>query len=1228
VKPRDASPSLASQLLGTDRFELSSCLGEGNFGTVYRAHDRERDTIVALKLLHRLGGEAIFGFKHEFRALQDVRHPSLVSLHELFESDGRWFFTMEYVEGVDLFAYVRPTGRYDEARLRDSMAQLADGLCALHDAQLVHRDVKPANVRVTPQGRVVLLDFGLATKSHGSSTAKLAGTAEYMAPEQADSQAVGPAADWYAFGTVLYEALTGVVPFEGPPLAVLLRRATASAPSPHLREPLAPADLVALTNELLLRDPALRPRGDDVRRRLSLTGQPQVSNPPPSTSTRSSATQHAPFIGRARELSVLREAATAANGGRLAVAVIGGETGIGKSTLMREAVEDLAARNAEALVLEGRCHEHETVPYKALDGVVDALSRYLRRLDKRECAALLPAKAWLLPQVFPVLSRVGPIAEAPGRSIGNTELATLRAHAFAALRELLCAVAERRLLVITLDDLQWADADSLLLLDAIVRPPDAPRMLVIASGRDLDQSSEDVVGALTSMLSGADHGVRIELPALSREETGQFVRELVAHAPESASIAEAISREANGHPYFIETLVRHYAEPAQRERGPIDLEGAIWFAIEKLSMAARAVLEVLSLAGCPLSYASAASAAGLSLGQMNLAIPSLRTAHLVRSHRSSQGQTLETFHSRIRHAVASRIEDARRREIHARTAAALESSTDPNPEALMLHLRASGAVDRIAEHAVRGAERAASALAFGRAARLYRIAVDAEREASASDALLRSLHVRLGDALANAGRGREAAGAYLAAVDGASVHETLDLRRRASEQLLRSGQVEEGLEIAGLALAEIGVKLPSSPNSALISFVIERARTLLRGRKYTPRDRTQVAPDVLARVDLLWSVGSSLGDIDPVRALPIQMRAMREALAAGERQRLGLALGHAAFFESQMQGEDSGRARSLREDAARICGELNTPVLIAHADLMVALDAMYHGATRRALEAAERAHQVLQENCIGVAYELALARQCILLSLFQSARYREYCKRHAEFTRDAEERGDLLGLTNFTTYSAHFVGFLQDQPERAELALDKVMARWPASPFSGKHMSAVFAHVEHDFYRGRPGALARMDAVLPLVERSKLATLRPVRVYLSFYRSRAALHAVASSAGDERAQLLKIAEKSARAIVRERTASAPAYAAWTLGIVAAWRGEREGALRELGRSRTVFDQLGALGMVRAVRLAEAMVQGGDRGREETARILDEARALDVVAPERFLHLDSFRGLPR
>jgi len=250
-----------------ERYTIERELGSGAFGTVYSARDSDSGQLVALKQLSRLSPAALSRFKQEFRAVQGLNHPHIVRLDALIEHASGWLIAMELVEGCDLLSYVKQSDNdpsFDEAKLRGAFSQLAQALSGLHEHGILHRDLKPANVRVAADGRVVLLDFGLVTgvESDAQSThLGVSGTAAYMAPEQAaGAKTLTAAADWYAFGTCLYEALAGSLPFQADsPLAVMLAKQGRLPERPSERLGLAlPADLEQLCMGLLAPDPNAR----------------------------------------------------------------------------------------------------------------------------------------------------------------------------------------------------------------------------------------------------------------------------------------------------------------------------------------------------------------------------------------------------------------------------------------------------------------------------------------------------------------------------------------------------------------------------------------------------------------------------------------------------------------------------------------------------------------------------------------------------------------------------------------------------------------------------------------------------------------------------------------------------------------------------------------------------------------------------------------------------------
>ncbi len=270
-------------------------LGEGRSGVVYEVEHPERRGRYALKVFARLGDDALARMKADFDALTKVAHPNLVKLLDFRAESGRARLLMELVSGLDFVHFcrgeaveederehlffgqvVQPLGRSafatmdDEGaflRLRRALSDVASGLAALHANDRIHGDVRPSNVLVEPNGRALLLD--LLSEHAPSSPERFAGTAAYMAPEHGQGMVAGPATDMYSLGVLLFEAITGELPFVGSGREIFIRKNTVSAPRPSLLLPQVPADLDELTFRLLDRRPAARPTADEVVAKLS-----------------------------------------------------------------------------------------------------------------------------------------------------------------------------------------------------------------------------------------------------------------------------------------------------------------------------------------------------------------------------------------------------------------------------------------------------------------------------------------------------------------------------------------------------------------------------------------------------------------------------------------------------------------------------------------------------------------------------------------------------------------------------------------------------------------------------------------------------------------------------------------------------------------------------------------------------------------------------------------------
>ena len=580
-----------------------------------------------------------------------------------------------------------------------------------------------------------------------------------------------------------------------------------------------------------------------------------------------------PLIGRQRHLQVLAEAFEETRTGRTVLVDVHGKSGAGKSALVQRFLDDLGEGSA-VVVLRGRCYEQESVPYKALDSLVDALSRYLERLplvEAQRCGRAT-SRRWRVPRVAP--PRRGRRRSPPRRDVSDPQ--EVRRRALAALRELLARLGDRRPLVLAIDDLQWGDEDSAALLGDLLRPPDPPALLLLLCYRSEETSSSSCLQALrrTQELGGLE---RRDLPVepLTTAERRELALALLDPRDEtSAARAESIARQSGGYPFFVYELVQYVQAAAPSVQKPpvsgsdISLSEVLWSRILRLPEEARRLLEVVAVASRPLSPADACQAA--EIHEEHTALGCLRAGALASQHRSlpfgrrpfgrgTRGGEIETYHDRIRETVLLHLEPTTRQEHHRRLVSVLEASGRADPEVLAVHLVGAGDPDRAGRFYAVAAAQAADTLAFDRAAKLYRLALELHAPQGEAE---RQLRTRLGDALANAGRGAESAQAYLAATAGANPAETLELQRRAALQFLRSGHIDDGLDALRTVLAAVGLRLLPTPRRAFWALAYQRLRLSLRGLRFRPRSTEQIDPAELIRLEICQSASVGLSMVD------------------------------------------------------------------------------------------------------------------------------------------------------------------------------------------------------------------------------------------------------------------------------------------------------------------------------------------------------------------------------
>jgi len=274
------------------RYRVTERIGSGGMADVYKAVDETLGRTVAVKVLHErfsTDPEFVQRFRHEASAAANLSHPGIVNIYDYGVENGTYYIVMELVRGTDLKRVVKERGALDPMKVADYGAQACSALTVAHGYGIIHRDIKPQNIVLTPDGVVKVMDFGIARAidSDATQTGSVLGTAQYVSPEQAQGRKLGPESDLYSLGVVLYELSTGQLPFDGDtPVSVALKHVNDVPVPPRSINPAIPPTLEAVILKAMEKDPTRRYRSaddmrDDLQRVIAgraVAAQPRVGD--------------------------------------------------------------------------------------------------------------------------------------------------------------------------------------------------------------------------------------------------------------------------------------------------------------------------------------------------------------------------------------------------------------------------------------------------------------------------------------------------------------------------------------------------------------------------------------------------------------------------------------------------------------------------------------------------------------------------------------------------------------------------------------------------------------------------------------------------------------------------------------------------------------------------------------------------------------------------------------
>ena len=541
------------------RYRVEEFLGEGGMKRVYRARDTVLDRQVALGVIkaEKLDEVSRSRIVREVQALARLGdHPHIMQIHDFLEEDGQPYMVLPFMSGSEVEELIEnaPDNRVPLEETIKIAADVCRGLEFAHSKGLVHRDLKPGNVWVTEDGTAKILDFGLAVAmDHNRLTQQgtMVGTFYYMPPEQALGSEVTPQADLYSLGAMLYEIVTGRPPFLGDGMEGIIGQHISTPPvAPIWHSSSCPKPLEALILRLLAKDPSERPdSAADVLTALESIDPTAVSDEAVSDKANVlDSLAGGVFVGRQREMDDLKATLEEALSGRGRMVTLVGEPGIGKTRTAEELETYAKLRGAQ--VLWGRCYEDVgTPPYWPW---VQAIRSYVRDRDPEQLRSEMGSGAADIAEIVSdVRERLPDLKPAP--SLEDPDQARFRL--FDSIAAFLKGASGAQPMVVMLDDLHWADKQSLLLLEHVAREVSRARLLLIGTYRDVELNRRHPLAQTLGELTRERLFERVILRGLIQGDVSRFIEVATGLTPPEALVS-AVYTQTEGNPLFVPQVVQ------------------------------------------------------------------------------------------------------------------------------------------------------------------------------------------------------------------------------------------------------------------------------------------------------------------------------------------------------------------------------------------------------------------------------------------------------------------------------------------------------------------------------------------------------------------------------------------------------------------------------------------------------------------------------------------------
>jgi tetratricopeptide (TPR) repeat protein/tRNA A-37 threonylcarbamoyl transferase component Bud32 len=732
--------------LQNGRYAVLKKLGEGGKGIVFKARDTVLNRVVAIKMLKTAvaSDEAYGRFMTEAQAVAKLNHPNIVAIYDIGKEDEKQFFVLEYIDGESLRGLMDtfPERKCDVQAVLRIAVDVCSALRYAHSQQVLHRDVKPENIMITNDGVAKLMDFGLAKiigQPRVTQEGVIVGTVAYVAPEIALGKGADTRSDLYSFGAVLYEAVTGKPPFLGEdPIKVIFSHINDQPVSPNKLNPRVPPAMVDCIMKLLEKEPEKRYQSAEdlikslreiveefARETLVPAYKTKVVVPSPHLT----AAREIRFVDRFEEMSLLREAVDRAVRGEGGLVVTCGEAGIGKTRLTRELGAYAHLRGMR--VLYGRCPALFRVdgvpPYVLWSEVV---RDYLEICSPEQLYRVIGFYPAEIAKLVPELSqRLGTIPKSFPISPEHEQK-----RLFEAVSQFVTNVSKEAPLLVVLDDLQWADSSSLLLLHYLARGMYRTPLLLLGAYRSTEIDANHPLSPILMELNRERLLQSVPLKRISLDDVSEMIKHMLEQDDVHQEFCKSVYEKTRGNPFFVEEVIKSLKEEGviYREEGkwkiksvssidfPETVKSVIKSRISRLDEECQNVLSMASFVGNDFTFGALSAVTNIGEDELLEAMEKILKTGLVKE-RVIRGEDVYSFTDiMVRDVVHEEVSHLRHKKRHGAVGCALEKAyakkIDEHFGELALHFLESGDKEKALSYFLKAGEKASKVYANSEAA--------------------------------------------------------------------------------------------------------------------------------------------------------------------------------------------------------------------------------------------------------------------------------------------------------------------------------------------------------------------------------------------------------------------------------------------------------------------------------------------------------------------------------